>query len=344
MPRGRPPSYPAATRAILELRLRPGTRLPGEFALAERLGIHRLTLRKALTDLRRSGLVESRPGKGHFWIGRGGVRHLGLAVHHLPTEGPLPPYVARVVQGVHEGCEDGAFHWVHFESRHAASFLDRTRLDGLAVLSPNFADNARFLGELLARGLPLATINHFHPGIDGAMADHETALAEVLAAMERAGRRRLAFLAHSLRFQDVARRLRLTERFAKEHGMALPKDQVVFGDADPRAVAVWARGLGKAASPDGIVVAHPPMLFELLDAMSERQRDRIGKEILVACLSDHPRLEELCGGVTAVNQPLEAMGAWAARRIHARLSATETEALHETFPCEIRWRATLPKI
>jgi DNA-binding LacI/PurR family transcriptional regulator len=339
MTRGRPTSFPAVIDSISALKLRPGARLPGEYELADRLGVHRLTLRKALADLRRQGLIESRAGKGHFWVGHAGVRHLGLSVHHLPAEGPLPPYTARVLQGVHEGAGGDRIHWVHFASAHAKSFLDRTRLDALAVLSPNFPDNAKFLQELRGRGLPLVTVNHFHPGVDGIMADHLPALEILLSKMNGRGRRRLAFLAHTPNFQDVGLRFDRMVEFAEKNGMILSKNNLIYTDLSSRAIKRFAARLSRTGAPDAILVAHPPVLFDLWDALPPAIRRRVGKEILIACLSDHPRLEAL--GVTAVNQPLESMGAWAAKRLTARLEDPRLEIHHERLPCAVQWRPSL---
>jgi GntR family transcriptional regulator len=44
--------------------LPPGTRLPTETALAAQFGVHRLTARQAMTELRRTGRVETRQGSG----------------------------------------------------------------------------------------------------------------------------------------------------------------------------------------------------------------------------------------------------------------------------------------
>lgn len=340
MTRGRPTSFPAVMQSIAALGLRPGARLPGEYELADRLGVHRLTLRKALADLRRQGLLESRAGKGHYWVGRAGVRHLGLSVHHLPAEGPLPPYTARVLQGVHEGAGGPRIHWVHFESAHAKSFLDRTRLDALAVLSPNFPDNAKFLEELRARGLPLVTLNHFHPGVDGIMADHLPALDLLLSRMKERGRRRLAFLAHTPNFQDVGLRVDRLIEYAENNGMVFTKNSLIYTDLSPKAASHFAARLSRPGAPDAILVAHPPVLFDLWDALPPAIRRRVGKEILLACLSDHPRLEAL--GITAVNQPLEGMGAWAAGSLVARLEEPRLECRHVRLPCTVQWRHSLP--
>jgi DNA-binding FadR family transcriptional regulator len=55
----------ALRRAILRRELAPGGRLPPERVLAGQLGVDRTTLRLALRDVARSGLLEVRHGSGH---------------------------------------------------------------------------------------------------------------------------------------------------------------------------------------------------------------------------------------------------------------------------------------
>jgi DNA-binding GntR family transcriptional regulator len=47
-------------------RLPPGSRVPSERALSERLGVSRVTVRRALAALERSGVIETSPGLGRF--------------------------------------------------------------------------------------------------------------------------------------------------------------------------------------------------------------------------------------------------------------------------------------
>jgi GntR family transcriptional regulator len=56
----------ALAREIRAGRLKRGSRLPGEHALAARFSVSRNTIRSALTELSREGLISTRSGKGSF--------------------------------------------------------------------------------------------------------------------------------------------------------------------------------------------------------------------------------------------------------------------------------------
>jgi GntR family transcriptional regulator len=59
-------TYRILSRAFEDVRLPPGSRLPGERQMATRIGVSRETLRKALTSLKEDGLVESSAQRGWF--------------------------------------------------------------------------------------------------------------------------------------------------------------------------------------------------------------------------------------------------------------------------------------
>jgi GntR family transcriptional regulator, transcriptional repressor for pyruvate dehydrogenase complex len=71
-PVARPPLYEAIAERVLshvvQTDLRPGSRLPGERQLAQRLGVSRTTVRQALVALQTQGIVEVRHGDGTFLL------------------------------------------------------------------------------------------------------------------------------------------------------------------------------------------------------------------------------------------------------------------------------------
>ncbi len=74
--------YERASDALLayieENKYRPGDRLPGEYTLADEIGISRNTLREAMAELRNMGLVDRRHGVGTFVTRSPGVLRPGL--------------------------------------------------------------------------------------------------------------------------------------------------------------------------------------------------------------------------------------------------------------------------
>ncbi|GAA1317934.1 FadR/GntR family transcriptional regulator [Leucobacter albus] len=64
-------------RLILDGELSPGDRLPPERALAEHLGVSRVSIREALRELENRGLIDRKPGRGTVVLGPG--ERTGLA-------------------------------------------------------------------------------------------------------------------------------------------------------------------------------------------------------------------------------------------------------------------------
>jgi GntR family transcriptional regulator len=58
-------------RQIHDGTLLPGQRLPGEADLATEYGVARMTVRRAMRELRERGLVRTVPGKGNYIERRG---------------------------------------------------------------------------------------------------------------------------------------------------------------------------------------------------------------------------------------------------------------------------------
>src|SRR5581483_12431817 len=77
-------SLPPLERVMRELRaqierLGPGARLPSQNRLAQRLGVSRATVQKALDELREAHLITSTQGSGSFVAGRPAQPHIETA-------------------------------------------------------------------------------------------------------------------------------------------------------------------------------------------------------------------------------------------------------------------------
>lgn len=91
----------ALRRAVLLGELQPGTRLPPERSLAERLGVSRLTLRAALATLTAQGVLAVRQGSGYIVqdIGRtGGPDWLPQLAAMAEARGDFPAMAAELLR------------------------------------------------------------------------------------------------------------------------------------------------------------------------------------------------------------------------------------------------------
>ena len=78
-------------------RWRPGAALPGEFELCRHYGVSRGTIRHALQELRREGLIERHPGRGSFLRQPKLEGHIAGSYERFRIEGPPLDPGARIL-------------------------------------------------------------------------------------------------------------------------------------------------------------------------------------------------------------------------------------------------------
>lgn len=125
---------------ILDGRLTPGDRLPGERELAEQLGVSRIVVRESLGRLQARGLIEIRPGVGAFvvpmpdhsvteplglYIRRHGVGH----VHLFEVRRALEPHIAAAAARRHDPRALALLAATQRRTAAAAADLARTSTD-----------------------------------------------------------------------------------------------------------------------------------------------------------------------------------------------------------------------
>lgn len=124
-------------------RYRPGDRLPTEAALAERFGVNRHTVRRALADLAQSGAVHARRGAGVF-------------VRHRPTSYPLGRRV-RYHQSLAAAGRVPEKRALRLETRHA----DAAEAEALGLTAG--APVQVYEGLSLADGVAIAVFRSVFP-------------------------------------------------------------------------------------------------------------------------------------------------------------------------------------
>lgn len=131
-----------ATRLAARIRqgdLVPGNRLPAERRLAEELGVARNTLREALNQLERQGLISRRLGAGTFVTSPPGTelaRRTGPLHLHV-MRGILEPEIARlaIMHMPHEGLEQLSAQLAAMSDRGTAESFVQAEQNFLLILT-----------------------------------------------------------------------------------------------------------------------------------------------------------------------------------------------------------------
>ncbi|MDD5704966.1 MAG: GntR family transcriptional regulator [Kiritimatiellae bacterium] len=82
----------AITQAIRQQQIRPGKRVPSEAQLMTSLSVSRVTVRRAISNLVREGVLESRPGFGHVVRSAQGQLTIGILFGHTFLDVQAVPF------------------------------------------------------------------------------------------------------------------------------------------------------------------------------------------------------------------------------------------------------------
>lgn len=216
-------------------RLNRGDVLPTFPQLAAQLGVSEITVRRAIQELGREGLLVSRPGSGTFVANiRAGVASAGPNVHKLNalaeaetsvdsallhigmvvgrgSEGS--PYLARSVTGIRERLSARAtlrfFEQPGGDWRDAARFAESVPLGDLAGLLMNSPVNLELLVRCRRAEMPVVLLwNDVSDGMTACVeSDLASGILSVVQHLVRDGRSRIALVTATERRSTSARRV-----------------------------------------------------------------------------------------------------------------------------------------
>lgn len=343
----------------LEWRIRQGEygplgRLPSEVRLAAELGVSRGTLRQALADLRRRGLIEGTPGRGTFVLrsprtARASTRRVGVVVPLVAQ-----PHVAGLIQGI-----EGELHRRGYtvligdggstagqQSDRIGRLLDQGAAALIAYPIDYEPDPALFQG-LADRGLPLALLDRYLPGlaVDAVVPDNVGGAYAAVSHLVATGHRRIAFVgSDNLMTSSVAERM-LGYRQALA-GAGLPCDEGLVFDSLPvsrtwpaqdelagQARSRIARFLEHAA-PTAVFVLHDRLAIDVYRA-AELCGLPVPEALSVVGFDDDPVGLAVSPTLTTVAQPREEMGRRAAALVVDRLEGRRSEVARMVLPARL---------
>ncbi|MEX2444670.1 MAG: substrate-binding domain-containing protein [Alkalispirochaeta sp.] len=154
-------------------RIDPGDKLPSESELIRRFGISRNSIRQAVNELVREGLVETRHGMGTFCTKRSAQSTMNVALVCLRMGAYIFP---RIIQGCNSVMQKNGYtlqlneSWYDLdEEEKVLKGLRRKAVDGL-ILIPVYgegaATNAGLVKKLESEGLAVVLLDNEYEGYD----------------------------------------------------------------------------------------------------------------------------------------------------------------------------------
>lgn len=189
-------------------------------------------------------------------------------------------------------------------------FVLEGRMDGLLVAFATIADE--LVEQIAGRGLPLVPVNSRSPIVDGSVTmDDEAGSHLAVEHLVGLGHRRIGFVAGRAD-TDVGRRREAGYRRALiDRGLAVDPAWVAAGDFTESGAHAVARRLLDApagARPTGIYAVNLNSALGVRRAARELGL-RVPDDLSVVTMDDHPLLDHLDPPLTAIDMPMDEMGA-----------------------------------
>jgi DNA-binding LacI/PurR family transcriptional regulator len=316
----------------------PDGKLPGEVHLAESFGVSRMTLRSALDELRRQGLIEKRNGAGSFLTKRAYRRSglIGLVIPDyesyeffsgIKTEterhaGRLGYRVSLVFSS--ERSHETLVHDIRRKVRELAV----ERAEGV-IFRPFVAEdmvetNKEIVNILHNAEIPVVLIDSDITRPPNRSSTDLVAVSNVNAGrvianhLHGCGYRRIAFLMQErMPFANANWSNRL---FGLAGELALlgceeSVRQLDFAPTDERKITRLLRSRNK---PDAIVCGNDEQAIILIDTLSRIGR-RVPDDVAVVGFDDIAAARETCPPLTTISQPVRKLAATAFKTLLARI-------------------------
>lgn len=254
------------------------------------------------------------------------------------------PYFAEVVLGYEDvAAELGRSVLIlstHGRQAARQMVLDlAARVDGLVVLGRTVGDDV--LSDLANRGLPLVLMARDQiEGADSVNTENESSAHALTTHLARDhGYRSLAFLGDAETSADTSQRWNGFRRALADAGVRAPRAPVAcpFDEEDGRIAAL--RLLSSAERPRALVCANDEIALGAIIAAEELGLS-VPDDLAVTGWDDVMAARHARPGLTTVRQPMRELGAWAARRLHQRLTGDPSEPQHEVLPTQLVRRAS----
>jgi GntR family transcriptional regulator of arabinose operon len=342
----------AVKNEILSGRYQPGQKLPSEAALVKRFGASRITVGRALRELRQAGLIQSRAGSGSY-VGPAAAGENGLLFGLLiPNLGDTEIF-GPICQGMSQApqARKNALLWGNIapepETReeqtwelcqqYIAKKVDGVFFAPLERAAANDETNYRVIASLERANIPVVLLDrcilpyprrsrHDLVGID-----HRRAGYMITEHLLKLGCRRIAFVGYPHSAATVTARIGGYRDALFAAGILVARDLVRTLENDQ---LDDVRMVMEKLKPDGIVCANDRTAGHLMHGLIQMNY-RMPQDVRIVGIDDVEYASLLPVPLTTVHQPCKEIGMAAVAAMVERVAAPETPIRDILLDCSL---------
>lgn len=336
-------------RKVLAGELGQGEQLQPELDLCRDINLSRTTVRKAIADLVKEGLLVRYQGRGTFVnIQRTPVQQRILAIL-VARQTNLSGAYDLLIRGAEQAASAMGYQLLLANSQNdaGAAFeqavrLNEARVAGTIVVPLNAPNTdkstAAVLNALRRAGQQVVTVDEFSADdeIPSVCSQNREAMYELTCHLIKQGYKRIAFLT-STPIEAVQEREDGFQKAMKEHGFEVPPEYFLHvARRDPalqgaQEVDVF---LSMKQPPEAIVCLHDIIALNVMKRLAERGC-KVPDDFAVVGFDDLPQAAVANPPLTTVHQPLQDFGRRAIELLIRQLNGESLYGLHERLPCEL---------
>ncbi len=342
----------AVKNEILSGRYQPGQKLPSEAALVKRFGASRITVGRALRELRQAGLIQSRAGSGSY-VGPAASGDDGLLFGLLiPNLGDTEIF-GPICQGMSQApqARKNALLWGNIApdpetkeeqtwelcQQYIAKKVAGVFFAPLERAATNDQTNHRVISALERANIPVVLLDrcilpyprrskHDLVGID-----HRRAGYMITEHLIELGCRRIAFVGYPNSAATVTARIGGYRDALYAAGISMGGDLVRTLDSDQ---ASEVQMVIEKLKPEGIVCANDRTAGHLMHGLIQRNY-RIPQDFRVVGIDDVEYASLLPVPLTTVHQPCKEIGMAAVAAMLERVAAPDTPIRDILLDCTL---------